>query len=94
MKWINALEKINTPDPKTTEKDDLDVFLWDAKKRTDKTDRIPTTEKAYPIPSSEKAFAKDERAAIIHFDGRGSEELDLIEKVRGIFQGELIPQKG
>jgi hypothetical protein len=83
MKWINALEKIKTPDPKTTEKDDLDVFLWDAKKGTDKTDRIPT---------DEMEFKMDERRAIVDVDGCGDRE--LIEKVIGIFQGKLIPQNG
>jgi len=48
----------------------------------------------YAIPSSEKAFAEDERKAIIHFDGRGSDEWELIEKVKEVFQGELIPQNG
>jgi len=49
------------------------------KNGTDKTDKIKTecdgqstsmvNEKGYPIPSDEAEFARDERAAIIEFDG-------------------------
>ena len=74
MKWIDELEKIKGPDPEPVGTDDANVFLWDVKKHTDKSDKTPTTdlsEKAsgYPIPTTEKEFAQDERQAIIAVDG-------------------------
>ncbi len=77
MKWINELEKIKSPDPKITGKDNLNDFLCDVKPHTDKSDKTPTTEKrenertGYPIPTDENEFARDERQAIIEFDGGG-----------------------
>jgi hypothetical protein len=41
--------------------------------------------KGYPIPLDEETFARDERTAIVEFDGGGRD--DLIENVIRIFQG-------
>jgi hypothetical protein len=95
MKWIDELEKIKSPDPKPIGTDDPNSFLWGVKNHTDKTDKIPTTEKVgevkgYPIPTDEKEFSEDERKAIQDFDGGRD---DLIQRVKGLFDGEVIPER-
>ncbi len=98
MKWIDELEKIKSPDPEPVGTDGANVFLWDAKRRTDKSDRMPTTEKrenertGYPIPMDETEFAMGERQAIIDADG-GQDKLysgpmDL--KSRDLSEDELL----
>jgi len=47
-------------------------------------------EKGYPIPDSESKFAEDERNAIIHFDGRGADELEMIDNVKMMFDGVVM----
>lgn len=68
MDWIRALEekKINvcveTHTDKTDKTQDANEFLWGKKAAC-----------GYPIPTDELEFAKDERQAIIEFDGKGGE---------------------